>query len=60
MLKTRVFTFGVLTDETYVNVVMASMITWNVLNKDDRGVNVKFLAKGDVYGLMARPRNRSI
>lgn len=60
VLKTRVFTFGVLTDETYVNIGMTGMVTWNVLDKYDRGVDVKFLTESNVDGLMTRPRNRGV
>ena len=35
VLKPRVFTFGVLTDKTDVNVGMAGMVTWDVLDKDN-------------------------
>lgn len=57
MLKTRVFTLCVLTDDAEVNIVMASLITGDVLDEHDRSEDIEFLSKGDVEGLVARPLN---
>ena len=48
VLKTRVFTLGVFTDNGKVDVVVASRETGKGLAKDDRCVNVKLLTHGDV------------
>ena len=54
MLKTGVFTLGIFTDDTEIHIIMASLVAGNILDQDDRGVNVQFLAQSNVKRLMAR------
>ena len=55
VLKARVLTLGVLTDDTEVDILVASVVTGDVLDQGDRGVDVQLLTQGDVEGLVARP-----
>ena len=48
MLKTTVFTFCVFTDDTEVNVLVACFIARDVLEKDNVGVDVEFLAQSNI------------
>jgi hypothetical protein len=52
VLKTGVFTLGVLTDDAKVDVLVAGLVTWDVLDEDDGSVDVELLAEGDVEGLV--------
>ena len=53
MLKTRVLALGVLTDDAKVNVLVACLIAGDILEEDDRGIDVEFLTEGDVEGAVA-------
>lgn len=53
VFKTGVFTLGVLTDNAKVDILVARIVAGNVLDQDDRGVDIKFLAQGDVERLVA-------
>lgn len=56
MLETTVLTFRVLTDDAEINVLVACLVTGNVLEKDNVGVNVEFLTEGNVERDMTRAR----
>lgn len=53
MLEAGVFTFGVFTDEAEIDVLVAGLEAWDVLDEDDGGVDVEFLTEGDVEGGVA-------
>lgn len=53
VLEARVFTLGVLTDDAEVNIVVAGLITGNVLNQDNGSIDVELLSKCDVERLVA-------
>lgn len=55
VLEARVLSFGVLTDDTQVHVLVSGLIPGDVLDQDDRGVNVELLTKSDVERLVCRP-----
>ena len=44
VLEPRVFTFGVFTDDAEIDVVVTCLVTGDVLDEDDGGINVEFLA----------------
>ena len=48
MLKTAVFAFGVFTDDAEIDVFMAGFVARDVFDEDDGGVDVEFLAEGNV------------
>lgn len=53
VLKTGVLSLGVLTDNGEVDVLVASLVTWDVLDQDHGGVDVELLTKSNVEGLVA-------
>ena len=53
VLETRVLALCVLTDDAEVDVLVAGLVAGDVLEKDDRGVDVELLAKSDVEGAVA-------
>lgn len=53
MLETGVFSLGVLTDNAQIDVLMPCLIAGDVLDQDDRGVDVELLSEGDIEGLVA-------
>lgn len=53
VFETRVLAFGVLTDDAEVDVPVAGLVAGNVLDEDDRGIDVEFLPHGDVEGYVA-------
>lgn len=53
VLQAGVLALGVLTDDGEVDVLVAGLVAGDVLDQDDRGVNVELLAEGDVEGLVA-------
>jgi hypothetical protein len=53
VLETRVFTLGVLTDDAEVDVLVACLVTRDVLEEDDRSVDVELLTEGNVEGTVA-------
>lgn len=53
VLETRVFTLGVLTDNAKVDILVSGLVSGNVLNKDNRGIDVELLAQSDVEGLVS-------
>lgn len=53
VLKSRVFTLGVLTDNAEVDVLVAGLVAGDVLDEDNRGVNVELLTESDVERLVA-------
>ena len=57
MLEPGVFSFGVLADNAEVNIIVASLVTRDVLNEDNGGVDVEFLSQGDVKRLVTRSLN---
>jgi len=60
VLESRVFTLGVFTNDAKVNVLVAGLVAGNVLDEDNRGVNVELLAQSDVEGLVTRALDRSV
>ena len=60
VLKARVLALGVLTDDAEVDVLVAGLVAGDVLDQDDRGVDVEFLAEGDVEGLVAGALDGSV
>jgi len=59
VLKARVLTLSILTNDGKVNVGMAGGKPGERLAEDNRRVDVQLLAHGDVPGYMARLRYRS-
>ena len=53
VLETRVFTLGVLTDDAEVDVLVACLVTRDVLEEDDGSVDVELLTEGNVEGTVA-------
>ena len=53
VLETRVLALGVLTDDAEINVLVACLVAGDVLEEDDRGVDVELLAKSDVERTVA-------
>ena len=53
VLETRVFTLGVLTDDAEVDVLVARLVTGDVLEEDDGGVDVELLTESNVEGTVA-------
>lgn len=53
MFQAGIFSLGVLADDAKIDILMASLVTGDVLNKDDRGEDVEFLAKSNVERLVA-------
>lgn len=60
MLQTRVLSLSILTDDAEVNVVMSRLVAGNVLDQNDRGVDVELLAQGNVERLVAGTLDRSV
>ena len=57
VLKARVFAFCVLTDNAEINVVVARLVAWNVLDENDGSVNIELLSQCDVEGLVTGSLN---
>lgn len=57
MLEARVFTLGVLTNDTEVDILVAGLVTRNVLDENNGCVDVELLTKGDIERLMTRALN---
>ena len=53
VLKARVFTLGVLTDDAKVDVLVSGAVAGDVLDKGNTGVDVELLSHGDVETLVA-------
>lgn len=53
VLKTGVLSLSVLTDNGEVDVLVAGLVTWDVLDKDNGGVDVELLTESNVEGLVA-------
>lgn len=53
VLKTRVLTLGVLSDDAQVDVLVAGLVAGDVLDQADAGVDVELLSHGDVEALVA-------
>jgi hypothetical protein len=60
MFQTRVFAFGVFTDNAKVDILVACDETGDVLDQDNRGIDVELLPKSDIEGLMTRSLNGSV
>jgi len=52
VLETRVLSLGVLTDDAEVDVLVAGLVAGDVLDQDNRGVDVELLTKSDVERLV--------
>src|SRR6266480_762028 len=48
MLEAGIFAFGVLADNTEVNILVSGFVAGDVLDKDDGGVNVELLSQSNV------------
>jgi len=57
VLEAGVLALGVLTDDAEVDVLVAGVVSGDVLDQGDRGVDVELLAQGDVEGLVAGALN---
>jgi hypothetical protein len=53
VLEAGVLALGVLTDDAEVDVLVARLVAGDVLEQDNRGVDVELLAQGDVEGTVA-------
>lgn len=53
VLKTGVLSLSVLTDNGEVDVLVAGLVTWDVLDQDHGGVDVELLTESNVEGLVA-------
>ena len=60
VLETRVLALGVLTDDAEVDVLVACLVARDVLEEDDRSVDVELLAKSDVEGAVAGALNGGV
>lgn len=60
VLETGVLTLGVLTDDAKVDVLVAGVVTGDVLDQGDGGVNVQLLTESDVEGLVAGALDGSV
>jgi hypothetical protein len=60
VLETRVFTLSVLTDDAEVDVLVARLVTGDVLEEDDGGVNVELLTESNVEGAVAGSLDGSV
>jgi len=60
VLEAGVLSLGVLTDDAEVDILVASLVTGDVLDQGDGGVDVQLLTEGNVEGLVARALNRSV
>jgi len=53
VLEAGVLALGVLTNDAQVDVLVTGLVAGDVLDEDDRGVDVKLLSQGDIEGLVA-------
>jgi len=60
VLEARVLSLGVLTDDAEVDVLVAGLVAGNVLDQNNRGVDVEFLTEGDVERLVAGALDGSV
>jgi len=60
VLEARVLALGVLTDDAEVDVLVAGLVAGDVLDQDNGGVDVEFLAEGDVERLVAGALDGSV
>jgi hypothetical protein len=60
VLKTRVLSLGVFTDDAEVDVLVARLVARDVLEEDDGGVDVELLTEGDVEGAVAGSLDGSV
>ena len=60
VLQTGVLTLGVLTDDAQVDILVASLVSGDVLDQGDRGVDIQFLTEGDVEGLVTGALHRGV
>lgn len=60
VLKARVLSLGVLTDDGKVDALVAGRVTGDVLAENEGGVHVQILADGDVEGRVAEGRNGGV
>lgn len=60
VLESRVLTLGVLTDDAEVDVLVARLVAGDVLEEDDRGVDVELLTQSNVEGAMTGSLDRSV
>ena len=54
VLKTRVLSLGVLSNDAEIDIIVTSFVPWYVLDQDYGSVYVKFLAQRNIEGLMPR------
>jgi hypothetical protein len=57
VLKARVFTLSVLTNDAKVDIVVTGLVTRNILDENNGGENVEFLTESNIEGLVARALN---
>lgn len=57
VFETRVFTFGVLTDNAKINILVTGLVAGDVLDEDDRGENIELLTESNVERLVAGALN---
>lgn len=60
MFQTRVLALGVLTNDAEIDVLVACLVSRNVLEEDNGRIDVELLAKSNVEGAMTRSLNRSV
>lgn len=60
VLKARVFTLGVLTDDAQVDVLVTGLVAGDVLDEHNASVDIELLSQGDVERLMARALHGSV
>lgn len=60
VLEARVLALGVLTDDAKVDILVAGLVTGDVLDQDNGRVNVELLAEGDVERLVAGALDGSV
>jgi len=53
VLQARVFSLGVLTDDAEVDILVAGLVTWDVLDEDNGRIDIEFLSHGNVERLVA-------
>lgn len=60
MLETRVLSLGVLTNDAKINVFVPGVVSRDVFDENDGGIDVELLSESDVEGLMAGTLDRCV
>lgn len=58
MFEARIFALSVLTDDAQINVIVAGLVAWDILDENNGGVDVQLLPESNVERLMSGTLNR--